>query len=149
MRRQMMEHAAGHDNQTAQALAETLARLDHELAAEMARVREREVERDTALSQLKSARAAASDLSWELEDLEQRLSDLKAQREGPRDPLLERELSSLASRRAALEERVLAQMLLVDELATRAKAAQRALAAEQQASAALLAERERITALLF
>ena len=54
-----------------------------------------------ALREVKLARAAASDRSWDLADVEQRLRDLKEQREGPGDPLLEREIASLTGRRAA------------------------------------------------
>jgi chromosome segregation ATPase len=129
--------------------AEELARLDQALADGQAQLNERRTRRHTAHSDLKSARGQASDLSWELEDLEQRLRDLKGQREGPGDPLLDRELVSIAARRAELEERVLAQMLLVDELARHATAEEQALGEEERAwtqlKAALEAERARIT----
>jgi len=84
-------------------------------------------------SQLKNERAVASDLAWELEDLEQRMRDLAEQRGGPVDTLLERELSSIAQRRAALEEQVLAQLMRVDELLARKDAEEQALIAEERA----------------
>jgi hypothetical protein len=125
-----------------------LEQLEQQLACGRARLAEQHAQRQAALRELKLVRATASDLSWELADVEQRLSDLKAQREGPEDPLMEREIASLSSRRAALEERVLRQMLLVDELVARDGAADQALAAAEQEwavrEAALIAERHRI-----
>jgi predicted nucleic acid-binding Zn-ribbon protein len=148
----MANTAHKHDHLPVQALVDRLAQLEQQLAQGQAYLSEGRARHHSALSEVKIARAAASDLSWELADLEQRLRDLQEQREGPGDQLLERELASVAGRRAALEEQVLAQMLLVDELAARAAAEERALAAEEQALAArmteLSAERERIVALL-
>ncbi|HEU5099377.1 MAG TPA: hypothetical protein VFU22_10180 [Roseiflexaceae bacterium] len=124
----------------------TLSQLEQELAEARAHLAEQRGQRQAAIGELKHARAIASDLSWELADLEQRLNDLKAQREGPSDPLVEREIASLSAARAALEERVLGQMLLVDELAGRTVSLEQALAlaeqvlAEQQAK--LSAERD-------
>jgi hypothetical protein len=103
-------------------------------------------------SQLKSERAVASDLAWELEDLEQRMRDLAEHRGGPVDTLLERELSSIAQRRAALEEQVLAQLMRVDELLARKDAEEQTLIAEERVWAVreeeLRAKRERLAELL-
>jgi hypothetical protein len=146
----MSDTTREHNNQTAPTLAESLARLEQELAQGRARLAAQRTRRQEALREVKIARGVASDLSWELADMEQRLRDLQEQREGPGDPLLERELTSIAGQRAALEERVLAQMLLVDDLVARADAEEQALAAEEQLWAArepaLMAERVRIAA---
>jgi hypothetical protein len=135
-----------------EALREALSRLDQDLATGRVSLKDRRARRHAATGALKSARAQASDLSWELEDLEQRLRDLTMQREGPGDPLLDRELASIAARRAELEERVLAQLLLVDDLATHAAAEEQALIDEEHAwssrEPALTAERDRIAAQL-
>jgi hypothetical protein len=128
----MADTAREYDNLTPAALTEALARLDHELAQGYARLAEHHAQRQEALRGLKSARGVASDLSWELADLEQHLRDLQDQREGPGDALLEREIASVAARRAALEEQVLAQMLLVDELVARTNAEEQALNAEER-----------------
>jgi methylthioribose-1-phosphate isomerase len=134
------------------ALAGMLADLEHTLAAERAAIEGLRAHYQELLRRLKNERAHAHDLAWALEELEQRLRDLEAQREGPPDPLLERELASIAHQRAALEEQALAQMLTVDELAARCAAEAQALAEREQAwaarEAALLAERERIRELL-
>jgi chromosome segregation ATPase len=141
-----------HDNAPAAMLAKQLEQLDQQLAAGSERMRERRAQHHAALSQVKVARAGASDLSWELADLEQRLRDLQEQRAGPRDPLLEREFASITGQRGVLEEQVLAQMLLVDELAARAAAEEQALIAEDRAwadhAAVLQAEHDQISALL-
>ena len=101
------------------------------------------------LREAKLARAAASDSSWDLADVEQRLRDLTEQREGPGDLLLEREIAHLAGRRAKLEERVLTQLLLVDELIARAQVEEQALASAEQdwamREATLIAERDHIS----
>jgi chromosome segregation ATPase len=140
-----------HNNSPAE-LAKQLEELEQQLAAGSARMRERRAQHHAALGQVKVARAGASDLSWELADLEQRLRDLQEQRAGPRDPLLEREFASISGQRGALEEQVLAQMLLVDELAARAAADEQALAVDEQAwaarEAALNTEHDQIAALL-
>jgi hypothetical protein len=129
-----------------------LRQIERELADAHARLAEQRELRQAAIRELKLARALASDLSWELADLEQRLRDLLEQREGPGDPLLEREIASLSAARAALEERVLRQMLLVDELVARAASLEQALALTEQAWAeretTLLAERDRIAELI-
>jgi hypothetical protein len=78
--------------------------------------------------------------------LEQRLRELNEQREGPGDPLLEREIAQLTTQRTQREERVLTQLLLVDELIERAEIEEQALALAQEdwavREAALLAERD-------
>lgn len=134
------------------ALAEALEALDRTLKeerADLAALRERHL---AALGQLKSERAHEHDLAWELEELEHHLRDLLAQREGPPDRLLEREIASLMMRRAAVEESALKQMLEIDELAARCAAAEQALAEREREWAAreslLMAERERIAGLI-
>src|SRR3712207_9496174 len=58
-------------------------------------------------SQLKYERGRASDLHWELEEIELRLRTLSAQnQEGPSDPLVARELALLQIGRASCRERV-------------------------------------------
>jgi chromosome segregation ATPase len=134
------------------ALADALSALDRELAGRRERHSALRAQLHALAGQLKSERASASDLAWELEDLEQRMRDLAEQRGGPVDTLLERELSSIAQRRAALEERVLAQLMRVDELLARKDAQEQELAAEERAwsirEAELGAERERLAELL-
>ena len=80
------------------------------------------------------------------------MRDLLAQREGPPDPLLEREIASLMTRRAAVEEAALKQMLEIDELAARCVGAEQALAEREREwavrEALLMAERERIAGLI-
>lgn len=71
------------------------------------------------LGMLKSANALLHDLAWELEELQARLETLRAQRGGPTDILLEREINELERQSAALEDRLLQQMLSTDELVTR------------------------------
>jgi hypothetical protein len=141
--------SAEHEHLTPEALAEVLANLDRELGEGQARLEEQRARHHRAYGQLKGARGLVSDLSWELEDLEQRLHELAAQREGPGDQLLDRELASITSRRSELEERVLAQMLLVDDLAARVAAEAQALANQERDWAArqkqLAAEREHLT----
>jgi hypothetical protein len=140
--------SAEHEHMPRRQRAEALAKLEQELAEGQARLDERRARHQQTNGELKSARALASDLSWELADLEQRLRDLEAQRDGPGDPLLDRELASMAGRRAELEERVLAQMLLVDELASRVAAEEQALAGAEHAWAlrrqALAAEHDQL-----
>lgn len=68
------------------------------------------------LGMLKSANALLHDLAWELEELQARLESLRAQRGGPIDILLEREISELERQSAALEDRLLQQMLSTDKL---------------------------------
>lgn len=148
----MEQQPAEHEHLPASALAEALAQIERDIAAGDARGVERRARRFESLGDLKSARATASDLSWELEDLEQRLRELLAQREGPGDQLIDRELASMAGRRAALEEQVLTQMILVDDLATRVAGDERALADKDRAWASqrrrLQAEHDRISRLL-
>jgi hypothetical protein len=148
----MAESAGKHNNRTESTGIAALKAIEHELADAHARLTDERAQRQAAIRELKLARAVASDLSWELADLEQRLRDLLDQREGPADQLLEREIASLSAARAALEERVLGQMLLVDELVARAAALEQALSLTEQAwaerEAALLAERDRIAELM-
>src|SRR6266498_3639024 len=123
-----MEASFGYENLSERELAETLDRLNQELAAGQAQLQDRHLQQHAAISRLKDIRGALSDLAWEIEELEQRLRDLQAQREGPDDPLAEREMASIRGRRAALEERLLAHMLQVDELAATSAAEEQALA---------------------
>jgi hypothetical protein len=148
----MAESARKYNNQIDAMRLAALKEIEHELADALARLDEQRDQRQAAIRELKLARAVASDLSWELADLEQRLRDLKEQREGPGDPLLEREIASLSAARAVLEERVLGQMLLVDDLVARAASLEQALFLIEQAwaerEATLLAERDRIAELI-
>jgi hypothetical protein len=120
-------------------LGEELEQIQQQLAQQRAQCQ-------TLLREVKLARAAANDSAWELADVEQRLRELAEQREGPGDPLLEREITHLSGRRAALEERVLTQLMLVDELTARAQIEEHALASAQHdwavRAAALRAARE-------
>ena len=65
-----------------------------------------------------------------------------------RRPLLEREIAHLTGQRVQLEERVLTQLLLVDELIARAQVEEQALASAEHdwavREAALIAERGRL-----
>ncbi len=124
-----MERSIGPENRTIVELADTLARIDQQLAAGRAQLQERRDHQRAAIGQLKSVRSTLSDLAWELEELEQRLRDLQAQREGPDDPLVEREVASMLARRAAFEEQLLTLMLQVDQLAADVAAEEQALAA--------------------
>jgi predicted nucleic acid-binding Zn-ribbon protein len=73
--------------------------------------------RRTLASTLKQERARNSDLQWELEEVEVRLRALHdADRDGPTDPLVARELALLRERRTQLEEHVLQQLERVAEL---------------------------------
>jgi hypothetical protein len=66
-------------------------------------------------SQLKHERGRATDLQWELDEIETRLRELGAQEhEGPSDPLVARELAVLRERRSQFEDRTLEQMERVD-----------------------------------
>ena len=146
----MAEKDHPYDNITADRPAETLEQLQQQLAEGSARVARQRAEYQAMLREVKLARAAANDSSWELADVEQRLRELAEQREGPGDPLLEREIAHLAGRRAELEERVLTQLLLVDDLIARAQVEEQALASGQRdwaaREAALIAERDRLDA---
>jgi hypothetical protein len=139
----MAEQTSVDDNITADRLAEELEQIQQQLAKQRAQCQ-------ALLREVKLARAAANDSSWELADVEQRLGELAEQREGPGDPLLEREIAHLAGRRAKLEERVLTQLLQVDELIARAQIEELALASAQHdwavREAALRAERDRLEA---
>jgi predicted RNase H-like nuclease (RuvC/YqgF family) len=147
-----MEASFGFENLPARELAETLDRLNQELAAGQAQLQDQHLQQHAAISRLKDMRGALSDMAWEIEELEQRLRDLQAQREGPDDPLAEREIANIRRRRSALEEQLLTQMLQVDELAANIAAEEQLLAAASDEWAArettLLAERARVAALL-
>jgi hypothetical protein len=142
----MAESVHKHNNIIDTMRPTTPEEIEQELAGGRADLAEQRGQRQAALREVKLARGVASDLSWELADLEQRLRDLKEQREGPGDLLVEREIASLSAARAALEERVLGQMLLVDELVARADSIAQALALGEQVwaerEATLLAERD-------
>ena len=136
-----LDHA--HGNMTADRLAEAIEQIQQQLAAGSARLA-----KQRAQCQAKLARAATSDSLWDLADVEQRLRDLIEQREGPGDLLVEREIAHLTGRRAKLEERVLTQLLLVDDLIARTHVEEQALASAEQDWAAheatLIAEHDRL-----
>jgi hypothetical protein len=148
----MTDTARENDNLPAHMLTEALARVEQELAQGRAGLTDQYAQHQVALRAIRIARGTASDLSWELADLEQRLRDLQEQHQGSGDLLLEREIVSIANQRAALEERVLAQMLLVDDLVAQSAHQEQLLAAAEQDWAAregaLIAERDRIAAAL-
>lgn len=133
-------------------LIEALVTLEQSLAAGRAELAALRAQYQALLRRLRSERARASDLAWELSELELRLRDLQEQREGPADPLVERELASMAVQRAALEELALTQLFQIDELEARHAAVGQALDAGEREWAAreatLIAERERIAGLL-
>jgi hypothetical protein len=141
-----LDHA--YDNMTAGQLAEALEQLQQQLAEGSARLTKQRAQYQAMLREVKLARAAASDSSWDLADVEQRLRDMKEQREGPGDLLMEREIAHLTGRRAKLEERVLTQLLLVDDLIARTNVEEQALASAEQdwgiLEKALIAERDRL-----
>ena len=95
--------------------AAALEQIQQQLTAGSARVAQQRAQCQAILREVRLARAAVNDSSWELADVEQRLRELTEQREGPGDQLLEREIAHLAGRRAQLEERALTQLLLIDE----------------------------------
>ena len=144
----MAEQDHTYDHITGEWLAETLEQIQQQLAAGGARLAQLRAQHQATLREAKLARAAASDSSWDLADVEQRLRDLAEQREGPGDLLMEREITHLAGRRTKLEEDVLAQLLLVDELIARAHTQEQALALAEQdwamREASLIAERKRL-----
>ena len=137
----MAEKVSVDDNITADLLAEELEQIQQRLAARRAQCQ-------ALRREVKLARAAANDSSWELADVEQRLRELAEQREGPGDPLLEREIVHLTRQRAQLEEHVLTQLLQVDELIERVQVEELALASAQHdwavREAALRVERGRL-----
>jgi hypothetical protein len=141
-----LDHA--HDNMTADRLAEALEQLQQQLVEGSARLTKQRAQCQAMLREVKLARAAASDSSWDLAEVEQRLRDLKEQREGPGDLLMEREIAHLTGQRAKLEERVLTQLLLVDELIARTHVEEQALASAEQdwaiLEATLIAEHDRL-----
>ena len=142
-----LDHA--HDNMAADRLAEALEQLQQQLAEGSARLTNQRAQCQASRREVKLARAAASDSSWDLADVEQRLRDLEDRREGPGDPLMEREIAHLTGQRAKLEERVLTQLLLVDDLIVRTHAEEQALASAEQdwarREATLIAERDYIS----
>ena len=137
----MAEKASVDDNITADRLAEELEQIEQQLVKQRAQYQ-------SLLREARLARAAANDSSWELADVEQRLRELAEQREGPSDPLLEREIVQLTRQSVQLEERVLTQLLQVDELIERAQIEELALASAQHdwavREAALRAARDRL-----
>ena len=137
-----------HDSSTGEQTGEAIERIQQQLAEGSARVAQQRAQWQAVLRELKLARAAANDSSWELADLEQRLRELNEQREGPGDPLLEREIAQLTAQRAQREERVLTQLLQVDDLLARAQIEEQALALAQQdwamREATLRAERDQL-----
>ena len=144
----MAEKDHAYANTPADRLAEALEQIQQQLTAGRARVAQQRAQCQAVRREIKLARAAASDSSWELADVEQRLRELTEQREGPGDPLLEREIAHLAGQRAKLEEHVLTQLLLVDDLIVRAQAEEQALASAQHdwavCEATLITERDRL-----
>ena len=145
----MAEKDHTYDNMTGERLTETLEQIHQQLAAGSACLAQLRAQYQGTLREAKLARAAASDSSWDLADVEQRLRDLTEQREGPGDVLVEREITHLAGRRAKLEERVLTQLLLVDDLIARAQIEEQALASAEQGwslrEAGLIGERDHIS----
>ena len=137
----MAEQASIDDNIPADRLAEELEQIEQQLVKQRAQYQ-------GLLREARLARAAANDSSWELADVEQRLRELAEQREGPGDPLLEREIVHLTRQSAQLEERVLTQLLQVDALIERAQIEELALASAQHdwavREAALRAARDRL-----
>ena len=137
----MAEQASIDDNIPADRLAEELEQIEQQLVKQRAQYQ-------GLLREARLARAAANDSSWELADVEQRLRELTEQREGPGDPLLEREIVHLTRQSAQLEERVLTQLLQVDALIERAQIEELALASAQHdwavREAALRAARDRL-----
>src|SRR6476646_3890603 len=129
----MAEKDHAHDNITVDRLTNALEQIQKQLAEGSAHVAQQRAQWQAMLREVKLARAAANDSSWELADVEQRLHELAEQREGPGDPLLEREIAHLTGQRAKLEEHVLTLLLLVDDLIVRAQSEEQALASIEQA----------------
>jgi predicted nucleic acid-binding Zn-ribbon protein len=95
--------------QTSEALAEQLKEGEAVRALH-------ELRRDRS-SRLKQERGRATDLQWELDEIEARLRELAVQeREGPSDPLVARELAMLREQRNQLEDQALEQMERVETL---------------------------------
>ena len=98
----------------------------------------RETARNMA-STLRLERAHSSDLQWELDELEHRLSSLiDLERDGPSDPLIARELVLLRERRFQLEEQVLAQLEQIEQREAQLEQAEK----DATAAAAAWAARE-------
>lgn len=146
----MAEQDHAHDNITVDRLTNALEQIQKQLAEGSAHVAQQRAQWQAMLREVKLARAAANDSSWELADVEQRLHELAEQREGPGDPLLEREIAHLTGQRAKLEEHVLTLLLLVDDLSVRTQSEEQALASIEQdwfqREAVLIAERDRLEA---
>jgi len=134
------------------ALAAALGQLEQALTQARAELAPLRAEIQRARSQLKSERAHATDLAWELEELELRLRDLRVQHAAATDPLQAHMIASVAERCVVLEEQALTQLIRVDELAAQCAAAEQALTERERAWAAreaqLNAECERIRTLL-
>jgi hypothetical protein len=145
----MAELAHTHGNSSADQLAAALEQIQQQLVEGNARLAKQRAQHQATLREVKLARAGASDCSWDLADVEQRLNELIEQREGPGDLLMEREIAHLTGQRAKLEERVLTLLLLVDELIARAQVEEQALASAEQdwaiREATLIAERDHIS----
>ena len=98
------------------ALAQTSEALTEQLKEGEAVRALYELRRDRS-SRLKQERARASDLQWELDEIEARLRELAVQEgEGPSDPLVARELAMLREQRNQLEDQALEQMERVETL---------------------------------
>jgi len=146
----MAEQDPTPNNSTANRLIAALEQIQQQLAEGSAHAAQQRAQCQAMRREVKLARAAANDSTWELADVEQRLRELSEQREGPDDLLLEREIAHLTGQRAKLEERVLTQLMLVDDLIARAQIEEQALVSAEQdwrmREAALIAERERLEA---
>src|SRR5262245_34205379 len=77
----MAEADHAHDNRRDVQTSEALEQIQRQLDEGRAHVVQQRAQYQTALREVKLARAAANDSSWELADLEQRLRELNEQRE--------------------------------------------------------------------
>lgn len=114
-------------------LTERMAMIGRLLAQGQAALIALQARYSARLSQLKSERAHAHDLAWELEDLEQRMLDLRAHATEDSAIALAQELTSILERRALLEEQALSHLLLLDELTIWCAADEQALAEQKRA----------------
>ncbi len=97
-------------------LKQRMLSLDEQLR-EGAAVRALYERRREVSGRLKHERGRATELQWELDEIETRLRDLQTQeQEGPSDPLVARELSLLREQRDQLETQALEQMERVEQL---------------------------------
>jgi len=97
-------------------LKQRMVSLDDQLREGIA-VRALYEQRREVSGQLKHERGRATDLQWELDEIETRLRDLQTQEHGgPSDPLVARELSMLREQRDQLETQALEQMERVEQL---------------------------------